>query len=154
MAGIFHSPVALRTLLKRLSPHSTLYSVTGRTLVPGLSGPVLRSKHLQCRVWAREHHAGADRAQPSPAAAPERLPFSRVTPEDVAFFREILQGRAVTDPDLLAASNMDWLKSVRGKWKKIEFRRQLDPLKVLFSIYVFDYASRTQLQSYSILMSP
>ncbi|XP_062324907.1 D-2-hydroxyglutarate dehydrogenase, mitochondrial isoform X1 [Osmerus eperlanus] len=115
MAGVFHSQVALRTLLRCLSPHSTLYSaVTGRTLVPGLSGPILRPKHLQCSVWARDHHAGADRAQPSPTAAPERLPFSRVTPEDVAFFREMLQGRTITDPDLLVASNMDWLKSVRG----------------------------------------
>uniref|UniRef100_H3DIJ7 D-2-hydroxyglutarate dehydrogenase, mitochondrial n=1 Tax=Tetraodon nigroviridis TaxID=99883 RepID=H3DIJ7_TETNG len=43
-----------------------------------------------------------------------RLPFSRVTEEDLAFFRSVLPGRAVTDPDLLESSNQDWLKSVRG----------------------------------------
>jgi hypothetical protein len=35
--------------------------------------------------------------------------------EDLAFFRETLPGGAITDPDLLEAHNVDWLKSVRGE---------------------------------------
>lgn len=48
------------------------------------------------------------------SAAPERRPFSRVTQEDVEYFRSILPGRAITDPDLLESNNVDWLKSVKG----------------------------------------
>ncbi|KAM9501109.1 D-2-hydroxyglutarate dehydrogenase, mitochondrial [Clarias gariepinus] len=47
-------------------------------------------------------------------AAPTRRPFSRVTPEDVSYFSELLPGRAITDPDVLESSNVDWLKSVKG----------------------------------------
>uniref|UniRef100_A0A8C7W0H0 D-2-hydroxyglutarate dehydrogenase, mitochondrial n=1 Tax=Oncorhynchus mykiss TaxID=8022 RepID=A0A8C7W0H0_ONCMY len=57
-------------------------------------------------------HAGGERPTPSPAAAPERRPFSRVTPEDLAFFSKIIPDRTITDPDILEASNVDWLKSV------------------------------------------
>uniref|UniRef100_A0AAY4ALA4 D-2-hydroxyglutarate dehydrogenase, mitochondrial n=1 Tax=Denticeps clupeoides TaxID=299321 RepID=A0AAY4ALA4_9TELE len=46
---------------------------------------------------------------------PARLPFSHIIEEDVAFFTRLLAGRAVTDPDVLAACNTDWLKSVQGK---------------------------------------
>ncbi|KAI5103874.1 D-2-hydroxyglutarate dehydrogenase, mitochondrial isoform X1 [Silurus meridionalis] len=47
-------------------------------------------------------------------AAPTRRPFSRVTTEDIGFFSELLPGRTVTDPDVLEACNVDWLKSVKG----------------------------------------
>ncbi|XP_028293373.1 D-2-hydroxyglutarate dehydrogenase, mitochondrial [Gouania willdenowi] len=50
----------------------------------------------------------------SPSAAPQRRPFSRVSEEDLTFFRRILQNRVITDPDLLESSNVDWLRSVRG----------------------------------------
>ena len=33
----------------------------------------------------------------------------------MAFFSKIIPGRTITDPDILEASNMDWLKSVRGE---------------------------------------
>uniref|UniRef100_A0A674F4T0 D-2-hydroxyglutarate dehydrogenase n=1 Tax=Salmo trutta TaxID=8032 RepID=A0A674F4T0_SALTR len=66
-----------------------------------------------CGVHCRELHAGGERPTPSPAAAPERRPFSRVTPEDLAFFSKIIPGRTITDPDILETSNVDWLKSVR-----------------------------------------
>lgn len=59
-------------------------------------------------------HTEAGRPSPFPAAVPDRLPFSRVTEDDLAFFRNILPGRVVTDPDLLESNNEDWLKSVRG----------------------------------------
>ncbi|XP_048861014.1 D-2-hydroxyglutarate dehydrogenase, mitochondrial [Brienomyrus brachyistius] len=44
----------------------------------------------------------------------KRLPFSRVSQQDLAFFEKALPGRTITDPDVLASSNVDWLKSVRG----------------------------------------
>ncbi|KAI5612664.1 D-2-hydroxyglutarate dehydrogenase, mitochondrial isoform X1, partial [Silurus asotus] len=47
-------------------------------------------------------------------AAPTRRPFSRVTSEDIGFFSELLPGRTITDPDVLEACNVDWLKSVKG----------------------------------------
>ncbi|XP_041827126.1 D-2-hydroxyglutarate dehydrogenase, mitochondrial isoform X3 [Melanotaenia boesemani] len=62
----------------------------------------------------RKLHIGADGMKSSPDAAPQRLPFSRVTEEDLTFFKKILPGRTITDPDLVEASNVDWLKSVRG----------------------------------------
>lgn len=68
----------------------------------------------QCEVGSKRLHTEADRPKPSPAAVPDRLPFSRITEEDLAFFRNILPGRVVTDPDLLESNNEDWLKSVRG----------------------------------------
>lgn len=62
----------------------------------------------------RELHVGADGSKLSPSGAPARLPFSRVTAEDLAFFNKTLPGRTITDPDLVESSNVDWLKSVRG----------------------------------------
>ncbi|XP_007885179.2 D-2-hydroxyglutarate dehydrogenase, mitochondrial isoform X2 [Callorhinchus milii] len=44
-----------------------------------------------------------------------RLAFSTVTKEDLKFLESLLPDRAVTDPDLLEASNVDWLRTVRGR---------------------------------------
>lgn len=44
----------------------------------------------------------------------QRLPFSTVTAQDLATFERIVPGRVVTDPEQLEASNVDWLRSVRG----------------------------------------
>ncbi|XP_041667997.1 D-2-hydroxyglutarate dehydrogenase, mitochondrial isoform X2 [Cheilinus undulatus] len=112
MARIFQKALRLR---KSLNLHSTVSS----TAIIRPSPVVLNSQFLPTNSWlsgvcCRKLHAGTDGPKPSPAAAPERLPFSKITPEDLAFFREILPGRAITDPDLLESSNMDWLKSVRG----------------------------------------
>uniref|UniRef100_A0A8C8IYZ2 D-2-hydroxyglutarate dehydrogenase, mitochondrial n=1 Tax=Oncorhynchus tshawytscha TaxID=74940 RepID=A0A8C8IYZ2_ONCTS len=86
-----------------------------RTLPPGFSSGLLQTpRPVSCGVHCRELHAGEERPTPSPTAAPERRPFSRVTPEDMAFFSKIIPGRTITDPDILEASNVDWLKSVRG----------------------------------------
>lgn len=65
-------------------------------------------------VGSKRFHTEAGGPAPSPDAVPDRLPFSRTTEDDLAFFRKILPGRVVTDPDLLESSNQDWLKSVRG----------------------------------------
>ncbi|XP_047577623.1 D-2-hydroxyglutarate dehydrogenase, mitochondrial isoform X4 [Lutra lutra] len=43
-----------------------------------------------------------------------RLPFSAVSAEDLAAFERILPGGVVTDPEVLEASNVDWLRTVRG----------------------------------------
>lgn len=96
--GFFQKSQKLRTALRHLS-------------IPPLPPVDLQVSFL---AFSRKLHAGADGSRPSPAAAPQRLPFSRVTEEDLAFFREILPGRAITDPDLVQSSNEDWLKSVRG----------------------------------------
>uniref|UniRef100_A0A8C1Y7K3 D-2-hydroxyglutarate dehydrogenase n=1 Tax=Cyprinus carpio TaxID=7962 RepID=A0A8C1Y7K3_CYPCA len=39
---------------------------------------------------------------------------AQVTQEDLAFFRTLLPGRTITDPDLLKSSSVDWLKTVEG----------------------------------------
>ncbi|XP_055964370.1 D-2-hydroxyglutarate dehydrogenase, mitochondrial [Sorex fumeus] len=44
----------------------------------------------------------------------QRLPFSTLTADDLATFEHIIPGRVVTDPEQLEASNVDWLRSVRG----------------------------------------
>ncbi|XP_065529845.1 D-2-hydroxyglutarate dehydrogenase, mitochondrial isoform X2 [Lathamus discolor] len=43
-----------------------------------------------------------------------RLPFSRVSDGDVAFFEQIMPGRVITNAEELKPFNVDWLKSVRG----------------------------------------
>ncbi|XP_030351982.1 D-2-hydroxyglutarate dehydrogenase, mitochondrial isoform X1 [Strigops habroptila] len=43
-----------------------------------------------------------------------RLPFSRVSDGDVAFFERIMPGRVITNAEELKPFNVDWLKSVRG----------------------------------------
>lgn len=61
------------------------------------------------------HRGGLGASPSNPGAAPPRLPFSRVTQDDLAFFRALLPGRTITDPDLLKSSNVDWLKTVEGE---------------------------------------
>ncbi|XP_014007355.1 D-2-hydroxyglutarate dehydrogenase, mitochondrial isoform X2 [Salmo salar] len=116
MAGLLHRRLRLRTALRWMSPLSTASPpAVVRTLPPGFSSSLLQTPRPgSCGVRCRELHAGEERPAPSPAAAPERRPFSRVTPEDLAFFSKIIPGRTITDPDILEASNVDWLKSVRG----------------------------------------
>ncbi|XP_012590223.1 PREDICTED: D-2-hydroxyglutarate dehydrogenase, mitochondrial, partial [Condylura cristata] len=43
-----------------------------------------------------------------------RLPFSEVSAEDLAAFEHLIPGRVVTDPEEVQASNVDWLRSLRG----------------------------------------
>ncbi|XP_040916153.1 D-2-hydroxyglutarate dehydrogenase, mitochondrial isoform X2 [Toxotes jaculatrix] len=115
MAVIFQRTSKLRTVLRHLSTHSTLSSTAPtRLLSVDLHSPFLSCSSGHFVASTRKLHAKADGPKPSPAAAPERLPFSRVTQEDLAFFRKILPGGTLTDPDLLESSNVDWLKTVRG----------------------------------------
>lgn len=79
----------------------------------------------QFGVGSKRLHTEAGRTTPSSAAVPGRLPFSRVTEDDLAFFRRILPGRVVTDPDLLESNNEDWLKSVRGDYLYSPFLNSL-----------------------------
>lgn len=45
----------------------------------------------------------------------QRLPFSVVSEEDRAAFERMIPGRVIVDPEELEASNVDWLRSVRGE---------------------------------------
>lgn len=44
----------------------------------------------------------------------QRLPFSVVSEEDRAAFERMVPGRVIMDPEELEASNVDWLRSMRG----------------------------------------
>ncbi|XP_062438532.1 inhibitor of growth protein 5 isoform X9 [Rhea pennata] len=48
----------------------------------------------------------------------QRLPFSHVSSDDVAFFECLMPGRVITNPEELEFFNVDWLKTVREKTKK------------------------------------
>ncbi|KAG7509716.1 D-2-hydroxyglutarate dehydrogenase, mitochondrial [Solea senegalensis] len=115
MVGILQRMSGLRAALRYLSAHR-VFSSTARARLSsaGLCSPVLTCSSGQFLFSSRQVHAGADAPKPSPSAAPERLPFSRVTLQDLDFFRKVLPGRTITDPDLLESSNVDWLKTVRG----------------------------------------
>lgn len=107
MAGILQRAVSLRPVLKCLSP--------GFLRTPRLPP---RSAHTEFLPGASRHPRLSPRRLHSKASSPgipDRLPFSTVTEQDVAFFRKTLPGRAITDPDLLESCNVDWLKSARGE---------------------------------------
>lgn len=86
--------------------YSTDLTAAGRALI------VRSSQLIQHRCV---HSRGLGASPGNPGAAPPRLPFSRVTQEDLAFCRTLLPGRTITDPDLLKSSNVDWLKTVEGE---------------------------------------
>lgn len=44
-----------------------------------------------------------------------RLPFATVSEEDLATFERIIPRRVITDPEELEASNVDWLRTMRGE---------------------------------------
>ncbi|XP_028250745.1 D-2-hydroxyglutarate dehydrogenase, mitochondrial isoform X2 [Parambassis ranga] len=112
MVGIFRRILLLRTPLRHLRPHRTL-SFAARLSPVDLNAICCSSGQFVAST--RKLHVGTDGPKSPPAAgAPERLPFSRVTEEDLAFFRKILPGRTITDPDLVESSNVDWLKSMKG----------------------------------------
>ncbi|XP_069008683.1 D-2-hydroxyglutarate dehydrogenase, mitochondrial isoform X2 [Embiotoca jacksoni] len=114
MVGIFLRTLGLRASPRRPWPRGAPSSTTSRLSPAGSRSPFLARRPGPSVASARKLRAGADGPRSSPAGAPERLPFSRVTEDDLAFFREILPGRAITDPDLMESGNVDWLKSVRG----------------------------------------
>ncbi|KAL2096984.1 hypothetical protein ACEWY4_006191 [Coilia grayii] len=111
MATILHrfNPQRMKAALQLVSQHA----VSSRAAVETLTAERF---FLGPLCWShRPIHNGGERAERSlPSSAPPRLPFSRVTEADLTFFRQLLPGRAITDPDVLESSNVDWLKSVRG----------------------------------------
>ncbi|XP_061600464.1 D-2-hydroxyglutarate dehydrogenase, mitochondrial [Cololabis saira] len=114
MASNLQSSLRLRIPLRQLFLHTSVSSRT-RFAPAALQSPLLTRCSPQASAPRRALHVGAATGHQSlPSSPPERLPFSRVTEEDLAFFRSILPGRTITDPDLLESSNVDWLKSVRG----------------------------------------
>uniref|UniRef100_A0A3Q1BQD5 D-2-hydroxyglutarate dehydrogenase, mitochondrial n=1 Tax=Amphiprion ocellaris TaxID=80972 RepID=A0A3Q1BQD5_AMPOC len=110
MAGIFQRTVRLRAAVRHLCPHSTL-TCAARLSPADFHSPFLACSSGQFVASTRKLHV---EPKSSPAGAPERLPFSKVTDEDLAYFRKILPGRTITDPDLVESSNVDWLKTVKG----------------------------------------
>ncbi|KAM9354586.1 D-2-hydroxyglutarate dehydrogenase, mitochondrial [Pholidichthys leucotaenia] len=113
MAGVLQRTLRLKMALRPLFPHGTILPTcrfsdgNSHSSFPAFqSGEVLAS--------TRKLHIGTEGVRSAPGDPPERLPFSRVTEEDLTFFRKLLPGRTVTDPDLVESSNVDWLKSVRG----------------------------------------
>ncbi|KAL7879580.1 hypothetical protein SRHO_G00018340 [Serrasalmus rhombeus] len=82
-------------------------------LCPAHSWAPKRGPLLQPAGWIQHRCVHGERSEAS-SAAPPRRPFSQVTPADLDFFRQLLPGRAITDPDVLESSNVDWLKSVKG----------------------------------------
>lgn len=115
MAGPFQRALKLRTALRCLYDYNTLSRSTATLSPVDFHGPFLTCSSEQVLASTRKLYAGADGSKVSPSAAPERLPFCRVTEEDLAFFRKILPSRTIVDPDLVEPSNVDWLKSVRGE---------------------------------------
>ncbi|TRZ00583.1 hypothetical protein DNTS_030543 [Danionella cerebrum] len=77
-----------------------------------LSPAVIR--HILAGAPTRKNHSGRGPDHPVISAAPLRKPFSKVTKEDLSFFRNLLPGRTITDPDLIRSSNIDWLRTVHG----------------------------------------
>ncbi|KAI2667794.1 D-2-hydroxyglutarate dehydrogenase, mitochondrial [Labeo rohita] len=75
-------------------------------------GLIVRSSQLIQHRYV--HSRGLGASPGNLGAAPPRLPFSRVTQEDLAFFKTLLPERTITDPDLLKSCNVDWLKTVEG----------------------------------------
>ncbi|XP_069474228.1 D-2-hydroxyglutarate dehydrogenase, mitochondrial isoform X1 [Ambystoma mexicanum] len=95
----------------------------------------LVSNHGPLKLQALVSPSGRGLYSTAPPAIPEvaltskrykvqRRPFSEVTNEDLEFFSRLLQGRLVTDPDLLKPFNVDWLKSVRG-YSKVLLRPKM-----------------------------
>lgn len=92
------------------SQYSSALSAVGRE--PSDRALIVSSSQLIQHRCVHSRGLGASPA--NPGDAPPRLPFSRVTQKDLAFFRTLLHGRSITDPDLLKSSNIDWLKTVQG----------------------------------------
>lgn len=93
------------------SRHSSALAAVGRVT----SDRALIVTSCQLTQHRYVHRGGLGASPSNPGAAPPRLPFSRVTHDDLAFFRTLLPGRTITDPDLLKSSNVDWLKTVEGE---------------------------------------
>ncbi|XP_072313248.1 D-2-hydroxyglutarate dehydrogenase, mitochondrial [Eucyclogobius newberryi] len=107
MARIFQRAFGLKSILGYAKVSST------SRLAPSDSPCILATNHFHLSRKSTRHLT-TENAEKSKSLPPERFPFSRVTEEDLDYFRSILPGRTITDPDLLESNNVDWLKSVRG----------------------------------------
>ncbi|KAJ0009096.1 hypothetical protein NQD34_016511 [Periophthalmus magnuspinnatus] len=107
MARIFQKAIQLKSTLRY-----TQVSSTHRLALTNSPFTIATSHFYPSRCNTR--NLTTKNAEGPKSSPPERLPFTRVTKEDLDFFRSILPGRTITDPDLLESSNVDWLKSVRG----------------------------------------
>lgn len=106
MARIFQRAIQLRTPLIHVTASSTC-----RLTPPDAPTPFVSCSLYRSGIISRRLTTVGDQSKSAP---PDRRPFSRVTKEDLDYFRKLLPHRTITDPDLLESNNVDWLKSVRG----------------------------------------
>ncbi|XP_066536479.1 D-2-hydroxyglutarate dehydrogenase, mitochondrial isoform X3 [Hoplias malabaricus] len=103
--AVFERVTRLKSASRFLQFSTTLWPVPSQS--PERCSP---QRSVGCLQQRLVHGGGSGAVK----AAPTRRPFSRVTTGDLKFFRQLLSDRAITDPDLLESSNVDWLKSVKG----------------------------------------
>nr|XP_035924787.1 D-2-hydroxyglutarate dehydrogenase, mitochondrial isoform X3 [Halichoerus grypus] len=84
--------------------------------IPSLLSPwgATGTSHLVCRSSSSTSPCAPEVVLTQERYPVTRLPFSVVSEEDLAAFERIIPGRVVTDPEVLEASNVDWLRTVRG----------------------------------------
>lgn len=111
MVMILQRAVNLRPALQCLSPGFICSSAATLRLSP--RSPYRGS--LPGTSWHPGYSLRKLHSKKASPGIPDRLPFSTVTEQDLAFFRKTLPGRTITDPDLLESCNVDWLKSARGE---------------------------------------
>ncbi|XP_004412768.1 PREDICTED: D-2-hydroxyglutarate dehydrogenase, mitochondrial [Odobenus rosmarus divergens] len=84
--------------------------------IPSLLSPwgATGTSHLVCRSSSSTSPCAPEVVLTQERYPVTRLPFSVVSEEDLEAFERIIPGRVVTDPEVLEASNVDWLRTVRG----------------------------------------
>ncbi|XP_038291973.1 D-2-hydroxyglutarate dehydrogenase, mitochondrial isoform X1 [Canis lupus familiaris] len=124
-------PQRARAMLRRLVPRQPLRlfqwqaacargaSVQRRTwasMIPRPLGPwgAVGNSPPVCRRSSSTPASGPEVALTQERYPVKRLPFSTPSEADLAAFERIIPGRVVTDTEVLAASNVDWLRTVRG----------------------------------------
>lgn len=149
MATLVHrlSRLRLRSALRSVSQHpvSTVAVENVRRKRVLLGWQALCGKHQHI------HSGGAGAGRSLPSAAPLRLPFSHVNEHDLAFFRQLLADRAITDPEMLESSNVDWLRSVRGELTTVGVHKAILCLLSLQDAVSCCYISVT---GHFVLLSP
>ncbi|KAF5921543.1 D-2-hydroxyglutarate dehydrogenase, mitochondrial isoform X1 [Diceros bicornis minor] len=88
----------------------------GASRTPGLGSPrgAVGTSPLDCRGSSSTSSRAPEVMLTQERYPVQRLPFSTVAEEDLAAFERIIPGRVITDPEELEASNVDWLRTVRG----------------------------------------
>ncbi|KAJ8357012.1 hypothetical protein SKAU_G00198060 [Synaphobranchus kaupii] len=96
----------VRWLQSQSSSHLAVIA-GGFPVMPGIISGLASRKQI------RLIHVAGDRSDPAHGTV-QRLPFATISQQDLEFFKQLLPGRTITDPDLLESCNTDWIKSVKG----------------------------------------